>query len=128
MSRICYSPRNVFKFHSRLIAIFFCSLFSILFVILVNAIMIGPLITFVTETAVYYWQVYAPMIGAIEGLLNLNNATANHFDADYIKEIVTVFQERISKPPDHFTTNGGMSIKSNQRCMLMRYQYVFMLV
>ena len=74
--------------------------------------MIGPLITFVTETAVYYWQVYAPMIGAIEGLLNLNNATANHFDADYIKEIVTVFQERISnskgpadwpKPPDHCT-------------------------
>ena len=98
--------------------------------------MIGPLITFITETAVYYWQVYAPMIGAIEGLLNLNNATANHFDADYIKQIVTVFQERISyslrhadwpQLSDHWVSLGGtMSIKSYQRCMLMRYQYVFM--
>ena len=94
ISRICFSPRNAFKFHSRLIAIFFCSLFSILFVILVNAIMIGPAISFITSTAVYYWQVYAPIISAIEGLLSLSNTT-NDFDADRIKEMVEVFQEKI---------------------------------
>ena len=97
MSRICFTPRNIFKFHSRLIAIFFCSLFAILLVILMNAIVVGPTITMITGVAVYYWQVYAPVIGAMEMLLNLNNETAGHFDADKIKTYVEVFQEMIFK-------------------------------
>ena len=56
--------------------------------------MIGPAISFITSTAVYYWQVYAPIISAIEGLLSLSNKT-NDFDADRIKEMVEVFQEKI---------------------------------
>lgn len=62
-----------------------------------NALLLGPAISFLTSTAVYYWQIYAPVIAAIEGLLNLNNNTAGHFDADRIKEIVEVFQEMILK-------------------------------
>ena len=92
ISRICFSPRNAFKFHSRLIAIFFCSLFSILFVILNNAIIIGPLITSITSSLVYYWQLYAPIITTIEGLFNLVSST-NNFDAERIKGIVEIFQE-----------------------------------
>ena len=60
--------------------------------------MIGPAISFITSTAVYYWQVYAPIISAIEGLLSLSNTT-NDFDADRIKEMVEVFQETIFKIP-----------------------------
>ena len=59
--------------------------------------MIGPAISFITSTAVYYWQVYAPIISAIEGLLSLSNTT-NDFDADRIKEMVEVFQEKILQP------------------------------
>ena len=92
ISRICFSPRNAFKFHSRLIAIFFCSLFSILFVILNNAIIIGPLITSITSSLVYYWQLYAPIITTIEGLFNLVSST-NNFDVERIKSIVEIFQE-----------------------------------
>ena len=116
MSRICFTPRNIFKFHSRLIAIFFCSLFSILFVILVNAIIVGPTITFITSVAVYYWQVYAPVIGAIEVLLNLNNATAGNFDADKIKLYVEVFQEMIFKNLNH-----QVPALSSQRKILGQY-------
>ena len=116
MSRICFTPRNIFKFHSRLIAIFFCSLFSILFVILVNAIIVGPTITFITSVAVYYWQVYAPVIGAIEVLLNLNNATAGNFDADKIKLYVEVFQEMIFKDLNH-QVPAGPSLSSQRKIL-----------
>ena len=64
---------------------------------MVNAMIVGPTITFLTSVAVYYWQVYAPVIATIEGLLNLNNATAGQFDADKIKMYVEVFQEMIFK-------------------------------
>ena len=93
ISRICFTPRNIFKFHSRLIALLFCSLFSILYVVLVNAIVIGPKISYITSVAVYYWQLYTPIIGTIEELLNQTNATnTSNFDAEKIKEIVEVVQ------------------------------------
>ena len=100
LSRICFSPRNVFKFHSRLISIFLCSFIAILFCILVGTIAIRPVILYMTSNLEVFGEVFGilvPLIGSsIKQIVNNADSVVN-LNADKINEIVDIFQEMIFK-------------------------------
>ena len=94
INQICFNPRLAFKFHSRLIAILFCAFIAIWTTVMFFVAVLGPGIDYIAQVAVYYWQVYAPAIAVFDLIISNSNTTINNFDAERIKGIVQVFQER----------------------------------
>ena len=97
INEVCFNPKNLFKFHSRLIAIFFNAIVVIFLILISNILLTGPAILETITWVQQQWELYTPIVVLLEVLLTASNETDfNQLDPSRIKTSIDIFSEYLN--------------------------------
>lgn len=95
-ARQCWDPRNVFKFHSRLLSIIMAVFITIWSQVFVYLVIVTPFVQWLSTIIIDSWTSFAPIIIIIDQYINPDNA-ANR--AERITSYIQIIQKYIAAIP-----------------------------
>ena len=95
IARQCWDPRNIFKFHSRLLSIVTAAFIVIWSEVFIYLVLVTPAVQYVSNFIIQSWETFAPFIILIDQFFQPDGTNR----AERITEYISIIQKYIAAVP-----------------------------